>query len=73
MEAKNGNIQTLTQRWLKEENVCKYNNNNHADAAETLFFKTNCSLNKMIDTTVENWTIVVVEEDLEEDLVHPIP
>ncbi len=39
--AKNRNIQTLTQRLLKEENVTKIYNNGQADAADSAFFSNN--------------------------------
>ncbi|KZS10312.1 Uncharacterized protein APZ42_025252 [Daphnia magna] len=38
---KNRNIQTLTQRLLKEENVTKIYNNGQADAADSAFFTNN--------------------------------
>jgi hypothetical protein len=39
--AKNRNIQTLTQRLLKEENVTKIYNNGQSDAADSAFFSNN--------------------------------
>ena len=70
---KSRNIQTLTQRLLKEENVTNIYNNGQADATDLAFFTNNFFfLNKAIDSVVEDTTMVAAEESLvDQQVQHP--